>query len=223
MLQRTPEPELMDDIQQAVAYDQADFSEPNARFIEAYAKHIEQHTPHRVLDLGCGPATICMGIAQQWSAAEVTCVDGSAAMIQRAAQRLAKHPDLSGRVHMFCQTLPLPLEMFPKPFDVVISNSLLHHLHDPSILWKEVLAQTKKGGFVLVGDLKRPASTAQASSLVQMYAADEPEVLRTDFYNSLLAAFTAQEVREQLKHVGLELEVQETSDRHMLIWGHVPN
>lgn len=221
-MQRTPEPEIMDDADQAQAYDQADFAQPNARFIELYEAYIAQHVEHRVLDLGCGPATICMDIAQRWPDVEVTCVDGSQAMIQRATLRLAQRPTLSDRVRLVCQTLPLPLGTFDAPFDAVLSNSLLHHLHDPLVLWREVLAQTKPGGSVLIGDLKRPTSTAQASSFVEMYAGDEPQVLRTDFYNSLLAAFTPQEVRQQLESVGLDLEVREVSDRHMIVWGQVP-
>jgi hypothetical protein len=51
------------------------------------------------------------------------------------------------------------------------------------------------GAPVLVMDLMRPASPAAAEALVEQYAAGEPEVLRRDFYNSLLAAFEPGEVR----------------------------
>jgi hypothetical protein len=53
-----------------------------------------------------------------------------------------------------------------------------------------------------------------------MYSPDEPEILRRDFYNSLLAAFEPKETRQQLAEAGLtELVVKEISDRHMLIFG----
>lgn len=35
-MDRAPEPELMDDAAQAMAYAEADFSEPHGRFIELY-------------------------------------------------------------------------------------------------------------------------------------------------------------------------------------------
>ena len=52
------------------------------------------------------------------------------------------------------------------------------------------------------------------------HAANEPEVLRTDFENSLRAAFSLDEVQQQLDDAGLEnLEVEQVSDRHMIIYG----
>ena len=35
-MRRIPEPELMDDAEQAKAYAEADFSEPNQRFLELF-------------------------------------------------------------------------------------------------------------------------------------------------------------------------------------------
>ncbi len=52
-----------------------------------------------------------------------------------------------------------------------------------------------------------------------MVAAREDPILREDFYNSLCAAFTIEEVREQLVTAGLDLMVARVSDRHMLISG----
>jgi hypothetical protein len=58
--------------------------------------------------------------------------------------------------------------------------------------------------------------------LVETYSADEPRLLRRDFYNSLLAAFTPVEVRSQLRRAGLrELKVEAVSDRHLLVFGQV--
>jgi hypothetical protein len=55
---------------------------------------------------------------------------------------------------------------------------------------------------------------------VDEYSANEPEILRRDLYNSLLAAFEPKETRQQLTEAGLtELQVKEISDRHVLIFG----
>jgi len=55
---------------------------------------------------------------------------------------------------------------------------------------------------------------------VDTYSGDEPEILRTDFFNSLLAAFTPAEVEAQLAEAGLaDLRVEATSDRHLMISG----
>jgi hypothetical protein len=58
--------------------------------------------------------------------------------------------------------------------------------------------------------------------MVDRYAHNEPEVLRTDFYNSLLAAYRPPEIREQLREAELgHLEIEVVSDRHLLVWGPI--
>jgi hypothetical protein len=47
-------------------------------------------------------------------------------------------------------------------------------------------------------------------------------VLRRDFYNSLCAAFTADEVKAQLKAARLKkLKVEEAGEFHLLVYGVV--
>ena len=55
---------------------------------------------------------------------------------------------------------------------------------------------------MLVQDLTRPDSVATADALVDRYADGEPELLRRDYFQSLLAAFTIDEIRAQLDTVG---------------------
>jgi len=71
-------------------------------------------------------------------------------------------------------------------------------------------------------DLRRPDSPETARDIVQAVAANEADVLKTDFYNSLLAAFTPEEIREQLRAAALHLDVTLSGDRHMLIEGYAP-
>jgi hypothetical protein len=73
---------------------------------------------------------------------------------------------------------------------------------------------------VFVVDLRRPESRQAAQRMVDEYAKSEPEILHRDFYNSLLAAFTIEEVERQLEKDGLSsLAVREISDRHLLVSG----
>jgi hypothetical protein len=46
-------------------------------------------------------------------------------------------------------------------------------------------------------------SQSAARQMVQQHASGEPDVLQQDFYHSLLAAFTAEEVEKQLLAAGL--------------------
>jgi hypothetical protein len=72
---------------------------------------------------------------------------------------------------------------------------------------------------ILIMDLLRPQSREAARRIVDTCAGDEPEILQTDFYNSLLAAFRVDEVRGQLQRAGLDLHCSEVSDRHLAGWG----
>jgi hypothetical protein len=103
-----------------------------------------------------------------------------------------------------------------------VSNSLLHHLHDPQVLWNAVRETGAPGAVVVVMDLFRPPSPGAAQEIVDAYAGGEPEVLRRDFYNSLCAAFEPGEVRAQLDACGLGgLDVRTVSDRHLLVAGRL--
>jgi hypothetical protein len=68
-------------------------------------------------------------------------------------------------------------------------------------------------------DLVRPPTPADAHRIVDKVAANEDPILREDFYNSLCAAFTIEEVGEQLLDASLDLGLTKVSDRHMLISG----
>jgi hypothetical protein len=51
-MQRVPEPELMDEFEQARAYAFADFAEPNQLFVDAYAARFPDSVVVTVLELG---------------------------------------------------------------------------------------------------------------------------------------------------------------------------
>ncbi len=112
----------------------------------------------------------------------------------------------------------LPLR--ERSFEAVFSNSLLHHLADPLDLWREIKHLARPGAPVLVCDLVRPESREAAQRIVDEADCSDHPVLREDFYNSLLAAYTLDEVREQLGSTGLEqLESDRISERHLGVWG----
>ena len=69
-------------------------------------------------------------------------------------------------------------------------------------------------------DLIRPIDEQTVQFLSNGYAANESDILKEDFENSLRAAYTIKEVRQQLEEKGLiKLQVEEVSDRHMIIYG----
>lgn len=224
MMLREPEPELMDTEAQASAYAEADFSEPNAAFV-AHVARATHELPllGRALDLGCGPADIPIRLARAHPDLVIDALDGAEHMLTHARRALAAEPEaVATRVRMRAACLPDP-DLPRAAYDFVFSNSLLHHLHDPQVLWQAVRTGARPGAVVVVMDLVRPASREAARAIVQRYAADEPEVLRADFLNSLCAAFTPEEVGAQLHDAGLSgLVVATVSDRHLLVSGRLP-
>lgn len=221
-MKRIPEPELMDEWEQAHAYANADFSAPHDRFVELFVERFPDLLPQplRVLDIGCGPADVTIRFARAVPHVTVTGIDGAEVMLQLGRDAL-KHHGLTTRVEL--QRILLPHDQLPLgPFDAVISNAFLHHLGDPQVLWNAVRASALTGSAVFVVDLFRPDTQAEARRIVDENAASEPEILQRDFFNSLCAAFSVDEVREQLERAGLkELQIATVSDRHFAVWGTV--
>ncbi len=220
-LERTVEPELMDDVEQVRAYADADFAAPHDAFVDAFVAFAgggADSVAGVALDIGCGPADVVMRLARRCERLVIDGVDGAEAMLAIGRQRV-REAGLSNRVRLYRAWLPQ--EPLPRNVvDIVTSNSILHHLHEPAVLWRAVRQVSRRGTRIFVGDLMRPTSAATVDRFVEFYAKGEPEVLKRDFAASLHAAFTVDEVRAQLQLAGLSmLTVKATSDRHLLISG----
>ena len=114
----------------------------------------------------------------------------------------------------------LPDDSLPTShFDAVVCNSVLHHLADPQVLWTTIARVARPGARIAVGDLRRPTSATELAELVATHAADAPEVLREDYAHSLAAAYTLDEIAAQVQTAGLDLHVEATTDRHVLVTG----
>ena len=218
-MQRILEPELMNDEAQAMAYAQANFDEPHTMFIQTLKEtFIKTKVSGYILDLGCGPADISIRFARSYPDCEIDGLDGAPRMLAQGKLAIQK-AQFEDRIHLFEGVLPgviLPRDNY----DVIISNSLLHHLHEPEVLWESIQQFGSSGSRVFIMDLMRPESETVAQELVDLYARDEPEILRNDFYHSLCAAFLPKEIQSQLDAAGLsQLEVKILSDRHVVVSG----
>lgn len=220
-MERVTEPELMDEEAQAQAYSEADFEAPHERFVDLFlASWPGGLVQGPVLDLGCGPADVTVRLAKRCPDATVHGVDGSAAMLAFGTARVAKE-GLGERVVLHQALLPRDEPPLPK-YPVIVSNSLLHHLHDPSGMWAVVKKHAAAEAHVFVMDLMRPGTPEDVDTLVATYSRGEPDVLVRDFHASLCAAFTPDEVRAQLDAAGLQkLKIDVVSDRHFTVSGTV--
>ncbi len=222
IMDRIPEPELMNDSEQALAYAQADFADPHNQFVHLFGQKFSQETPETmdgfVLDLGCGPADVTIRFAKAYPQCFVHGIDGAEHMLGHGREAIVRH-GLESRISLYCGCLP-EASLPRSSYDVVMSNSLLHHLHRPSVMWESIKRCASKKAVVFIMDLFRPESQKDAKRLVEQYANDESPVLKKDFFNSLCASFSVEEVDRQLKQADLKyLSTEIVSDRHLIIYG----
>ena len=218
-MDRILEPELMDDEAQVVAYANANFETENQGFVERFREYFPNFSAGTVYDLGCGPGDIPIQFAKALPDCRVIGLDASAPMI-RWAEKAVSAAGCADRISFRCERI----QDIPgaNQADAIISNSLLHHLPNPLLFWNRIRQLVKPGAPVLVMDLLRPESPEAAQAIVDQYAASEPKILRRDFYNSLLAAFTEDEVTSQLARMNLtRLLIDVIDDRHWVVGGIV--
>jgi ubiquinone/menaquinone biosynthesis C-methylase UbiE len=166
-LPRVPEPEVMDDSGEVEAYSsaaaQAYLNTIDDTFVDHAARLVNVRAPctGRALDVGCGPGQIVLKLAQRLPDWHFTGVDRSPNMVRQAlaardeiARRVGN--DLASRVEFSIAdgcNLPFP----DGSFDLVVCNSVLHHLEQPGRLFTEITRLASSDGAILLRDLQRPS------------------------------------------------------------------
>lgn len=219
MLPRVLEPEVMDTPEEAAEYDAMDHSEVNALFV---ADFLNCHGPCRggtLLDVGTGTALIPIALCQADPNAQVLAIDLSAHMLALAQRNV----ESAGLVHRIALNRVDAKEIGPgySGFEAVVSNSIVHHIPDPTNVFQEMIRLVGPGGTLFVRDLARPKSEGEMRRLVERYAGSETTTARALFAASLHAALTANEVRDRLQPLGIPAGcVTMTSDRHWTCTWH---
>lgn len=214
MLERIPEPEAMDTWEEAVEYDAMDFIEVNNAFAH---RALELGPPSGIiLDCGTGTARIPILIAGQNPNIHITAIDLSSNML-KIGEANVNDADLKGSITLMlvdAKKLPFP----DNHFDMIISNSIIHHLSKPISFFEELNRVIKPNGGIFVRDLIRPHDKKELGTLVSMYVADANDRQRKLFYDSLHAAFTIKEITELLALSGIHgTHIVQSSDRHWSI------
>jgi 2-polyprenyl-3-methyl-5-hydroxy-6-metoxy-1,4-benzoquinol methylase len=217
---RMPEPELMTEKEQAAAYAAANFAEVNEPVARWFQARFSALAPGaRLLDIGCGTADMTIRLVRAYPGITALGIDGSEAMLSYGSN-LVNQAGLNSRIQLECRYFP-DAALGIANFDAVTANNLLHHLADPGSFWRAVLSCARPGAPIMVADLRRPSDTPTVESLVEQYAWRALPPLRRDFFNSLHAAYTADEVRQQLDEAGLTgLQVEEVGPLHLVAWGY---
>ncbi len=134
-----------------------------------------------VLDIGCGPGSITVGLAEQVPSGQATGIDIEPGQIELAKVR-AKELGLTNCSFDVGSVLKLP---YPDAsFDVVFGHTILMQFKNPESALKEVKRVLKSGGLIAFRELDFAASLfAPAGSAIEMvWSTLRRSILNNDGY-----------------------------------------
>ncbi len=225
-MKRVPEPELMEIPSQVKAYANADFSRSDSKVVQGLEKYLKKsgkslNKSNLILDVACGPGNISSRVAKNWPFVKVVGIDGSKEMLNEAAKKLKNSfgANLSYQL-IEINSIATGLKKCSLKADVLVSNSALHHFHDPYRFWEALKKLSNNSCIHFHRDLIRPHSIDKALQIVENYLPTAPEILKKDFFASLKASFTVDEVTQQLSNSGLsQLEISQVDELYLEIYG----
>jgi len=204
-LPRLPEPEVMDDSSEVQAYSSAAADAYLSKIDDSFVEHalcLIGPLPGCALDIGCGPGQILVKLSARLPEWRLLGIDRSPAMIHRA--REAQEPRVSqggtsaaGNLCFF-QGDATALPFRDSSFDLVLCNSVLHHIGDPSGLFAEIRRIAKPDAAILLRDLRRP-SRFRFPLHVRWYGRHYEGLMYKLYCDSVRAAYTREELYAMLR------------------------
>jgi ubiquinone/menaquinone biosynthesis C-methylase UbiE len=213
-MQRILEPELMDTQEEATEYDAMDFREVNHAFAREVIELVSNRTePLKLLDVGTGTARIPILISQQRPQWQIKAIDMAGSMLEIGQKNVADAGLEKQIILEFVDAKQMP---YPDAnFDLVISNSLVHHLPNPLSFFQEIARVLKPKGAILIRDLIRPESESIMNAIVDEIGLEYDDRQKQLFRDSLHAAFTLDEIAELIQAADLQdVKIYQSSDRH---------
>jgi len=196
-LPRIPEPEVMDDSNEVQAYSSAAadayLSNIDDTFVE-HALRLIGSAAGCAVDIGCGPGQILTKLSPRLPEWKFIGVDRSLTMIHRATSLPHSVFFLAG------DACSLPFR--GSSFDLVLCNSVLHHIGDPACLFAEIRRIAKPGAAILLRDLRRPSRFGFPLH-VRWYGRHYDGLMYRLYRDSVRAAYTSEELSAMLSAAGI--------------------
>jgi ubiquinone/menaquinone biosynthesis C-methylase UbiE len=219
---RIPEPEVMDDSSEVEAYSsaaaQTHLNAVDDTLVEHALRLVKGRERGCALDIGTGPGQIVTKIARRLAQWKFIGVDRSPGMIEQAqANVTSEGGELASRIDSQVadgNCLPFP----DGSFNLVLCNSVLHHLAEPKKLLSEMARLAGSGGAILLRDLRRPGRFACALH-IRWHGRHYSGVMYRLYGDSVRSAYTVHELkrladsaalpdtcvfRHRSTHIGLE-------------------
>ena len=204
-MERVPEPELMEEKEQVISYDEADFSEGEVNLINQInqyllKKNISLGEKDLIVDLGCGPGNISEKLAIKWPNTAVVGIDGSKEMILRAEynKSISNNQKKLKNLSYICsdiRDIKSNNFLFKKRISLLVSNSLIHHITNLEDFFNTIRILSSNVTVNFHKDLKRPLDDKSALELKAQCATKYNEILTNDYYASLRASYTFKELK----------------------------
>ena len=208
-LPRVPEPEVMDDSSEVQAYSSAAAEAYLSKIDDGFVEHalrLVGSTRGRALDMGCGPGQILLKLAARLPEWKFIGIDRSLTMIVRAGEDRDSRaqagssrgaPSAAARIDFLAGDAgSLPFR--DSSFDLVLCNSVLHHIGDPSRLFAEIRRIAKPGAAILLRDLRRP-TRIRLPFHVRWYGRHYEGLMYKLYCDSVRAAYTCEELYAMLR------------------------
>jgi tRNA (cmo5U34)-methyltransferase len=146
----------------------------------------------RLLDVGCGAGNYSLKLLQHLPALDVTLVDLSQPMLDRAVERVTAVS--SGRVAVR-QADIRELELTPSSLDIILAAAVLHHLRDEA-QWQAVFSKFYEalapGGSLWIFDLVESSNPSIQSLMWRRYG-DYLSQLQDEAYRDTVFAYIEKE------------------------------
>ncbi len=231
-MKRVPEPELMEEKEQVISYDEADFSEGEVNLINQInyyllRKNISLGEKDLIVDLGCGPGNISEKLAIKWPNTEVVGIDGSKEMILRAEYNKSTSTNqkkLKNLRYICSDIKDIKSNNFllKKRISLLVSNSLIHHITNLEDFFNTIRSLSSNITVNFHKDLKRPFDEKSALELKEQCSTKYNEILTSDYYASLRASYTFKELKNYTLENDLSsLDVFEEGDNYLIVYGNV--
>jgi tRNA (cmo5U34)-methyltransferase len=125
------------------------------------------------IDVGTGDGWLSEKVLKRFEGAQVIALDGSAAMLERARERLAPFGKRAD-VRPFRLEDESWLATIPGAVRCFVSALVLHHLEDAKkwTTFRSIFRRLEKGGALLVADIVAPASDAERAYVAELWDAE---------------------------------------------------
>jgi ubiquinone/menaquinone biosynthesis C-methylase UbiE len=227
-MKRILEPELMDTPRAAAEYNAMDHAQVNQIFAQEFLAFAEQTYANdlgslawEVLDVGTGTALLPIELCKANADVNVVAIDDAVSMLDLAVYNL-EAAGMRERITL-AKVDAKSMPYGDDSIEMVIANSIHHHIPEPKVCFAEMVRVTEEGGILFARDLARPENEQTLEALVKQYAGKETAESQRLFAESLRAALTAYEVADIVESLGFDRStVSMTSDRHWT-WAAVKN